>query len=112
MRGNCRGALPDIVYVQSMWIASYTECIWGAPRQARGNGAVQSVGCRPSQGIGMFRCLASIFRNETVSSTGGAFFFLVLLLLGGFLLARGDIPGWWIWFYWCATPTKVHSSME
>lgn len=62
----------------------------------------------PSQGIGMFRFEAAIFRNETVASTGGSFFFLVLLLLGGFLLARGDIPGWWIWFYWCAIATKVH----
>eukprot|EP00208_Stichococcus_sp_RCC1054_P006723 CAMPEP_0206141786 /NCGR_PEP_ID=MMETSP1473-20131121/14100_1 /ASSEMBLY_ACC=CAM_ASM_001109 /TAXON_ID=1461547 /ORGANISM="Stichococcus sp, Strain RCC1054" /LENGTH=1124 /DNA_ID=CAMNT_0053536477 /DNA_START=231 /DNA_END=3601 /DNA_ORIENTATION=+ len=53
-----------------------------------------------SMGIAMFRCIASICRNETVASTGGSFFFLVLLLLGGFLLARGDIPGWWIWFYW------------
>lgn len=53
-----------------------------------------------SMGIGMFRFIASACRNETVAATGGSFFFLVLVLLGGFLLARGDIPDWWIWFYW------------
>ena len=41
-----------------------------------------------SMGIGMFRVIASLCRDETVSSTGGSFFFLALLLLGGFLLAR------------------------
>jgi len=41
-----------------------------------------------SMGIGMFRCIASLCRDETISSTGGSFFFLALLLLGGFLLAR------------------------
>ena len=41
-----------------------------------------------SMGLGMFRVIASLCRDETISSTGGAFFFLVLLLLGGFLLPR------------------------
>ena len=41
-----------------------------------------------SMGLGMFRVIASLCRDETISSTGGAFFFLTLLLLGGFLLPR------------------------
>jgi len=41
-----------------------------------------------SMGLGMFRLIASLCRDETISSTGGAFFFLTLLLLGGFLLPR------------------------
>lgn len=52
------------------------------------------------QGIGMFRCVAALCRNETVGNTGSSFFFLVLMLLGGFLLSRDDIPPWWIWVYW------------
>jgi hypothetical protein len=44
-----------------------------------------------SMGLGMFRLLASLCRDETISSTGGAFFFLVLLLLGGFLLPRREL---------------------
>lgn len=53
-----------------------------------------------SMGIGMFRALGALARNEVVASTGGSFFFLVLLLVGGFLLAKGSIPDWWIWAYW------------
>ena len=45
-----------------------------------------------SMGLGMFRVIASLCRDETISSTGGAFFFLVLLLLGGFLLPRRESP--------------------
>ena len=50
-----------------------------------------------SMGIGLFRFNGALCRNENVASTGGAFLFLVLLLLGGFLLAKDDIPPWWIW---------------
>ncbi len=50
-----------------------------------------------NMGISLFRFNGSLCRNENVASTGGAFLFLVLLLLGGFLLAKGDIPPWWIW---------------
>lgn len=50
-----------------------------------------------SMGIGLFRFNGSLMRNENIASTGGAFLFLILLLLGGFLLAKNDIPPWWIW---------------
>lgn len=60
-------------------------------------------------GIAMFRFLGALCRNEVIASTGGSFFFLILLLVGGFLLAKQDIPDWWIWAYWsvqqlCAWP--------
>lgn len=51
-------------------------------------------------GIALFRFLGSLCRNEVIASTGGSFFFLVLLLVGGFLLAKQNIPDWWIWAYW------------
>ena len=51
-------------------------------------------------GIALFRFLGALARNEVIASTGGSFFFLVLLLVGGFLLAKQDIPDWWIWAYW------------
>lgn len=50
-----------------------------------------------NMGISLFRFNGSLCRNENIASTGGAFLFLVLLLLGGFLLAKNDIPPWWIW---------------
>lgn len=53
-----------------------------------------------SMGIAMFRCLGALARNEVIASTGGSFFFLILLLVGGFLLAKQNIPDWWIWAYW------------
>ena len=55
-----------------------------------------------SMGIGLFRFNGALCRNENIASTGGAFLFLVLLLLGGFLLAKNDIPPWWIWY--CSSP--------
>ncbi len=59
-----------------------------------------------SMGLSLFRYQGSLCRDENIASTGGAFLFLVMLLLGGFLLAKNDIPDWWIWFYWCAhTPS-------
>lgn len=53
-----------------------------------------------SMGIGLFRFIGGLARNEVIASTGGSFFFLILLLVGGFLLAKNRIPGWWIWAYW------------
>ena len=53
-----------------------------------------------SMGLSLFRFQGSLCRDENIASTGGAFLFLVMLLLGGFLLAKDDIPPWWIWFYW------------
>ena len=44
--------------------------------------------CLHTMGLGMFRFVASLCRDETIASTAGSFFFLVLLLLGGFLLPR------------------------
>lgn len=55
-----------------------------------------------SMGIALFRFLGSLCRNEVIASTGGSFFFLILLLVGGFLLAKQNIPDWWIWAYWSA----------
>lgn len=51
-------------------------------------------------GIALFRCIGALARNEVIASTGGSFFFLILLLVGGFLLAKQNIPDWWIWAYW------------
>lgn len=59
-----------------------------------------------SMGIALFRFLGSLCRNEVIASTGGSFFFLVLLLVGGFLLAKQNIPDWWIWAYWSVCLTS------
>lgn len=66
-----------------------------------------------SMGLSLFRFQGSLCRNENIASTGGAFLFLVMLLLGGFLLAKNDIPDWWIWFYWmvCCPPLVLHRSL-
>lgn len=62
-----------------------------------------------SMGIALFRFLGSLCRNEVIASTGGSFFFLVLLLVGGFLLAKQNIPDWWIWAYWSVMLPDGHS---
>ncbi len=40
-------------------------------------------------GIGMFRFIAGLARDDKIASTGGSFFFLSILVLGGFLLSGG-----------------------
>ncbi|XVF74664.1 hypothetical protein PTKIN_Ptkin13bG0129600 [Pterospermum kingtungense] len=49
---------------------------------------------------GLFRFIAATARNMIVANTVGTFALLVLFALGGFVLAREDIRGWWIWGYW------------
>jgi len=44
------------------------------------------------RGIGMFRAIAGLARDESIAITFGSFLFLVLLMLGGFLLAQGTSP--------------------
>eukprot|EP00884_Botryococcus_braunii_P023385 jgi/Botrbrau1/9730/Bobra.0388s0022.1 len=51
-------------------------------------------------GIGMFRLIAGLARDDKIASTGGSFFFLSILVLGGFLLSEDKIPPWWVWMYW------------
>ncbi|KAA3489342.1 pleiotropic drug resistance protein 1-like [Gossypium australe] len=48
----------------------------------------------------LFRFIASAARNIIVANTFGTFALLVLFALSGFVLAREDIRGWWIWGYW------------
>ncbi|MFQ6639027.1 hypothetical protein Gotur_015905 [Gossypium turneri] len=48
----------------------------------------------------LFRFIASATRNIIVANTFGTFSLLVLFALSGFVLAREDIRGWWIWGYW------------
>ena len=59
-----------------------------------------------SMGLGMFRLIASLCRDETISSTGGAFFFLTLLLLGGFLLPRSASLSWLRLLHWHLNPLQ------
>ena len=44
--------------------------------------------CLHTMGLGMFRFVASLARNENIAATAGSLYFLLLLLLGGFLLQR------------------------
>ncbi|GKC15601.1 pleiotropic drug resistance protein 1-like protein [Tanacetum coccineum] len=44
--------------------------------------------------------IASLGRNIIVANTFGSFGLLTIFSLGGFILARDDIKGWWIWCYW------------
>ncbi|KAK8551179.1 hypothetical protein V6N12_039836 [Hibiscus sabdariffa] len=48
----------------------------------------------------LFRFIAATARNMIVANTFGTFSILVLFALSGFVLARDNIRGWWIWAYW------------
>ncbi|CAI5487608.1 unnamed protein product [Closterium sp. Naga37s-1] len=51
-------------------------------------------------GMSLFRLVASVGRSRGVANTFGTFALIVLFLLGGFVIAKENIPPWWIWAYW------------
>ncbi|KAI7749054.1 hypothetical protein M8C21_030097, partial [Ambrosia artemisiifolia] len=56
--------------------------------------------CIHQMSSGLFRFIGSIGRNVIVANTFGSFGLLTIFVLGGFILARDDIRGWWVWCYW------------
>nr|XP_043627458.1 pleiotropic drug resistance protein 1-like isoform X7 [Erigeron canadensis] len=56
--------------------------------------------CIHQMSSALFRFIASLGRNIIVANTFGSFGLLTIFVLGGFILARDDIKGWWIWCYW------------
>ena len=50
--------------------------------------------------IAMFRNIGGTGRTMVVSSTFGAFTLITLFCLGGFVIAKNDIPVYWIWGFW------------
>ncbi|KAK1376050.1 hypothetical protein POM88_032243 [Heracleum sosnowskyi] len=48
----------------------------------------------------LFRMTGALGRNMILANTFGGFALLILFALGGFVLARGDVPNWWIWGYY------------
>ncbi|GJT46896.1 pleiotropic drug resistance protein 1-like protein [Tanacetum coccineum] len=56
--------------------------------------------CIHQMSSGLFRFISSLGRNINVAKTFGSFGLLTIFFLGGFILARDDIKGWWIWCYW------------
>nr|XP_017215736.1 PREDICTED: pleiotropic drug resistance protein 1-like [Daucus carota subsp. sativus] len=49
---------------------------------------------------GLFRMIGALGRTMTLAMTFGGFSLLILFALGGFVLARGDVPDWWLWGYY------------
>ncbi|KAL8118570.1 pleiotropic drug resistance protein 1-like [Apium graveolens] len=50
----------------------------------------------------LFRMISALGRIMTLAMSFGGFAMLILFALGGFVLARGDVPDWWIWGYYCS----------
>eukprot|EP00249_Psilotum_nudum_P025134 c29384_g1_i2 orf=661-5040(+) len=50
--------------------------------------------------LGLFRFIAGVARSMVIANTFGSFALLIIFVLGGFIIARQDIRGWWIWGYW------------
>ncbi|KAL1829193.1 hypothetical protein ACET3Z_007605 [Daucus carota] len=48
----------------------------------------------------LFRMTGALGRNMTLANSFGGFALLILFALGGFVLARGDVPDWWLWGYY------------
>ena len=54
--------------------------------------------------ISIFRAIGAIARNIVVANACGASMLMIILMLGGFVVPRGQVHGWWIWFYWIGRP--------
>ncbi|KZV28328.1 Pleiotropic drug resistance 12 [Dorcoceras hygrometricum] len=50
----------------------------------------------------LFRLIGALGRTMIIANTFGLFALLMLFALGGFVLARNDVKGWWIWGYWAS----------
>ncbi|KAG8486122.1 hypothetical protein CXB51_019472 [Gossypium anomalum] len=50
----------------------------------------------------LFRLIAAMGREMTVTSTLSAFFLLVLFANCGYILSRDEVKKWWIWGYWAS----------
>lgn len=48
----------------------------------------------------LFRCIGAIGRDLVLASTLGSLASLLIFSLGGFVIARRNIPGWWIGGFW------------
>ncbi|KAK9916362.1 hypothetical protein WJX75_001804 [Coccomyxa subellipsoidea] len=92
--------IPYSILAATLWCCIVYYPVGLAPEPGRFFTLILLLAMLHNMGISLFRFNGSLCRNENIASTGGAFLFLVLLLLGGFLLAKNDIPPWWIWFYW------------
>ncbi|XP_024637157.1 pleiotropic drug resistance protein 1 isoform X2 [Medicago truncatula] len=49
---------------------------------------------------GLFRAIAAFCRDMIIANITGFYTLLIVFTLGGFVLAKDDIKGWWIWGYW------------
>ncbi|MQM15829.1 hypothetical protein Taro_048780 [Colocasia esculenta] len=50
--------------------------------------------------LGLFRMMAAIARDMTISNTFGSAAMLAIFLLGGFIVPKDSIKPWWIWAFW------------
>ncbi|KAE8699389.1 Pleiotropic drug resistance protein 1 [Hibiscus syriacus] len=48
----------------------------------------------------LFRLIAALGRENTITSTMSSFFLLVLFANCGYVLSRDEVRKWWIWGYW------------
>ncbi|XP_071709146.1 pleiotropic drug resistance protein 1-like isoform X2 [Rutidosis leptorrhynchoides] len=56
--------------------------------------------CIHQMSSALFRFIGSLGRNIIIANVFGSFGMLTIFVLGGFILARDDIKGWWLWGYW------------
>ncbi|EIE25913.1 ATP-binding cassette transporter [Coccomyxa subellipsoidea C-169] len=50
--------------------------------------------------VAMFRVFAALTRDMVVATSVGSLFLVIYLMLSGYILAKPDMPNWWVWAYW------------
>ncbi|GLJ30773.1 hypothetical protein SUGI_0610320 [Cryptomeria japonica] len=92
-----------ISFLEALIFASITYYVIGfAPEAERFFRQLLLLFMIHQMALGLFKFIASLGRNMIISQTFGSFALLVVFVLGGFVISRENIPGWWIWAYWCS----------
>ncbi|XVF49256.1 hypothetical protein PTKIN_Ptkin03bG0253800 [Pterospermum kingtungense] len=60
----------------------------------------------------LFRCIAALTRDHTVSNTAGCLALMWLLMFSGFILSRENMQKWLMWGYWTSPLMYVQTAIS
>ncbi|MCO5580506.1 hypothetical protein L7F22_034374 [Adiantum nelumboides] len=83
-----------------IWVCFTYYVIGFAPGPSRFFSQLLLFFCLSQMALGLFRLIGAIGRSMIIASSYGIAFLLVIFVLGGFVIAKDQIPKWWIWVYW------------
>ncbi|KAL3696312.1 hypothetical protein R1sor_010388 [Riccia sorocarpa] len=92
--------IPFSLLEGGIWVTMTYFVIGFAPEAGRFLRLLLLLVATSQMALGLFRFIGSVGRTMVVAQVGGSFALLIILILGGFVIAKENIPAWWIWGYW------------